>query len=123
MDPRHESRELEILNEIIHFINHYIQQHAEEILAREKLRNDIKKIAKIIYHYAHKWIDVEGVFSNRNFLSIDVVLLPAITDVFISQSHFTEIVKNIESVIEKEKNGRELFKNIQKILASYDALI
>lgn len=117
MDSRHESQEQEVLNTIINYINRYIQENIEEIIAKEHLRHNIKAIATAIYKYAHMWADVEGVFSNKNFLSVDVVLLPLVQDNFVPQAEFSEVIRNIESILHNDQSNDSFYQGFKKLLA------
>jgi hypothetical protein len=116
MDSRHEAHEQEILNSIINFINRYIQENIEEIIKKDHLRHNIKIIATAIYEYAQMWIDVEGVLSNKNFLSVDVVLLPPLHDSYVPQAKFSEVIENINSVLQNDRSDGNFYQGIKKII-------
>lgn len=116
MDSRHESQEQEVLNSIIHYMNRYIQDNTEEIIAKEHLRHNIKAIATTIYRYVQMWADVEGVLSNKNFLSVDVVLLPPLHDNYTPQAAFSEVIINIESILQNDHGDNSFYQGIKKII-------
>lgn len=129
MDPRHEFLEQEMLNELISTINRYIHEHTDEILEKPKLCKEMQEISACIYNHAKLPVDLDGIFSKRNFLSIDVVSLPLLDDMTLSQAlHSVEdvtiVIKQIQSIItqyaKSHLNGATPFtEDVRKILDKY----
>lgn len=103
MDSRHETREQELLNELIEGINIYILDNLDEIIIRDKLLNDMKIISRCIYAYANMPVNVDDFISRKNLLSVDVVHLPKLAEEDLTQGRrkqsLADTLARIESVI------------------------
>lgn len=115
MDARHETFQQEILNQVISTINQYIKNNTDDLLLDNILQDQIKEISKHIYLYSKIAVDVEGILSKHNLLSIDVVLFPLILDVndevFIN-SDFEQLLTTINAIIQQEKSPIQPDSNI-----------
>lgn len=80
MDPRHQSFKQGLLNELIGLINDYMHDHVDQLVQNEVLLIYLREICRLIYSYLDLKVDVEGILSRKNLLSIDMVLLPLATD-------------------------------------------
>lgn len=128
MDSRHESIDQEILNRFIAFINQFISANIDEILIKEWLANDIKRISSAIYAYAHMDVDVVDIIAKENFLSLDMIVLPSVDDATLcsierKNSDFVHLLGEIHTIATKRNNvdmgEHQFYAEMQKILASY----
>jgi len=107
MDSRHQSIEQELLNNLVYTINHYIVDNIDDFIEQDDLQAEFKEISFHIYAYAKQWVDIEGIFSKKNLLSIDTVLLPEVDEEFIgcANGDFAQVVKDIEDIINQHKDS------------------
>jgi len=125
MDSRHITLAQQISNEIIKFINRYVQDNTDDILLQHDLVEDIKDISKCLYEYADMTVDVENIFSKKNMLSIDTVFLPYIEEgnSYKQQNtmDYVEFIEHVKShVSDRESEGNdEFYDQIFKILSRY----
>ncbi len=120
MDPRHESLEREILNQLIMIVNRYIEENIDDLLNDEIIQREIKTICKMIYGFVGMNIDVDGFLSKHNLLSIDVVLFPLLANVAESRFHssekFPDLIAHLKMLIDEHEEMDELNENIERIL-------
>lgn len=123
MDPRHQSIAQETLNELVDLINKYVRDSTDEVLAKQELHNDMRKISKYIYQYADMKVDVDGILSTKNILSIDTVLLPNLDKVLIQDKNsFMQVVDYIQSVLidlDNSNRSPHFAAEVSKILNKY----
>lgn len=114
MDPRHESRAQEILNQIIELINQLLRETPADVISNP----DIKTIAHLIYDYAQMKVDVDDTLAKHNLLSVDMVLLPHIEELItnVSIKPFSQFFASVETVLAK-KDGR-FYAELREILQS-----
>lgn len=106
MDPRHESLEQELLNDLINLLNQYIQEQTDELLEKPELCKELKEIADYIYSHVKLNVEVDEIFSKKNFLSIDIVPLPFLGEEMLMQAH-------------SPKDPQKIIKATQTIMANY----
>ena len=127
MDSRHESHELEILNELIDSINIYILDNLDEIVIRDKLLLHMRDISKYIYDYAHIQIDVNEFISKKNLLSIDIVHLPKLPEEALfphnGNGKFHKMLEEIHSIVDVNASEdyyvRKFKDELQRLLRKY----
>jgi len=124
MDSRHESYKQEVLNQLISVINAYIKDNTDNVVVDYVVQTQIKEICKSIYQYVGAEIDIDGILSKKNLLSIDVVLLPMVADpeatVVLTQSDFAKVVEKIKLILQKHENQKIMDSLLHKNI--YDAL-
>jgi hypothetical protein len=111
MDSRYEPFPQEILNQLISIINTLIQENTDDLLMNEVLRDRVKKIGEYIYLYTEHDVDVSGILSKHNLLSIDVVLFPLIYEIanhVTLVDNFDELISRIKSLISQENSSKSL---------------
>jgi hypothetical protein len=125
MDARHITLAQQISNEIIQFINRYVQDNTDDILSQHDLLEDLKEISKCLYEYADMTVDVESIFSKRNILSIDTVFLPHIEEGNLYKQRNTvdymEFIEHVKShVSDRESEGNDdFYDHVFKILSRH----
>lgn len=121
MDSRHESFKEALLNKIITLINVYIQNHTDQYIENTLLQTQIHRICQQIYQYLGMQVDVSGVLSKHNLLSVDVVLFPLIADTesnqILSDQGFKKLMEDIRQLL--QDNNLSLQKNILALLDEY----
>src|SRR5262245_46088474 len=80
MDSRHELFIQELLNQLITTINQYIIEKTDDLLIHQVAIDEIKEIAFSIFNYLPMDVDVEGILTKKNLLSIDIVAFPHIDE-------------------------------------------
>lgn len=126
MDPRHESYKQGMLNHIINTINVYMKDHTDTFVVNDSAQEKIKHICKQIYRYLGVRVDVDGVISRHNLLSIDVVTLPVVEDPeaqrILKQDDFVRLIEDIYAGLNK-MNGvsaeDELYARIRHVVEEY----
>jgi hypothetical protein len=119
VDSRHESLDQEVLNHLICCINNYVKNNLDEIVVNDHLLNEMKIISQYIYGYVQMPLDLEHLFSKKNFLSIDIVFLPLIDEVNNENQHnLRMLIANISSTI-NGKGSSGFYNDIKKILTGY----
>ncbi|MBX3708785.1 MAG: hypothetical protein KIT56_08605 [Gammaproteobacteria bacterium] len=106
MDPRHESFQEELLNQLITIINCYLKNNIDTIVVNQRLQDQIKNICNKIYPYLGLKVDVDGILSKHNLLSIDVVFFPKVTDPeankIFREDAFLTLIDEIYSIINEK---------------------
>jgi hypothetical protein len=116
MDVRHEtSREL-VINNLIQYLNQLILSQTDALAKDEKWREHLVMLCKTIYSFTGMTVDYEHVFSNKNLLSIDIVLLPEShnisTMILNNQDRFNSMVSTL--ITELNTNSFNTFEVQQK---------
>lgn len=121
MDSRHESFKQGLLNHLIIAINTYIQNNTDSFIGDEYVQNNIAKICDQIYHFFGVTVDIYGVLSKHNLLSIDVVLFPTVSDPeaskILKESDFIKLIEHIEVITTSHQTdtpAQSVFKQIIK---------
>src|SRR6185437_13346232 len=111
MDVRHQSFKEALLNQIITTINKYINENVDSLLENKSLQSEIKYICKHIYDYLTIPVDIDGILSKHNLLSIDVVLFPIISDPeanrILNNGDFKKLINEIKLTLINQKNVKE----------------
>src|SRR5690349_21323472 len=106
MDSRHESFKEGLLNQLITIINNYIKDNTDELVIDHHTLIEISDICKRIYRYLGVEVDINGILSKHNLLSIDVVLFPHIPDPesrkILNESDFQTLMTEIKSISNKK---------------------
>lgn len=123
MDSRHESLQQQTLNHLINVFNNYISQNIDTFLQKDELHNDVKEMAKTIYHCAGKQVEVELILAKENLLSIDRVPLPIIDEMLPNEEDFLKLLGEIKSVSEKQNGDPDLRKSLVDILMDFPSSI
>lgn len=106
MDPRHQSSDEYIFNEIIAAVNHYITDHVDYLcdMRNKKIRRYIKQVCQSVYEYAGVSVDIDAILAKKNLLSIDVVLFPYVRDEDFTKKHdhrmYMQVVRQIIKLAE-----------------------
>jgi len=87
MDTRYESKEQILLNELIGLANRY---GVLELDACPQLLKLMQALLEKVYRYAEMDVDVSALLAKHNRLSVDVLLLPMIDELFINQARQDE---------------------------------
>jgi hypothetical protein len=115
MDVRHQSFKEALINQIITIINKYINENIDSLLKNESLQSEIKYICKHIYDYLNIPVDIDGILSKHNLLSIDVVMLPLVTDPeanrILNNGDFKKLINEIKLTLINQKNIKETAHN------------
>jgi len=126
MDVRHESSNKVLLNHLIQYMNNLIHHQTDTLVKDEHWQQHLVSLSKAIYLFTGMNVDYDHIWSNKNLLSIDVVLLPEVHDVdsviMNNQERFNTMVSiiiselktgsmNAEEVRQKEEMMRILEKN------------
>ncbi|HVE44978.1 MAG TPA: hypothetical protein VNC84_07625 [Gammaproteobacteria bacterium] len=131
MDARHEPIEQEVFNQLISLINCYIRENVDDIVTHQFLREDFREMLSAIYHCADMFVDIDGLLSIKNFLSIDIVPLPVIGEFQVSsllenKKEFEQAIDTIQSIIKQRKvfyrAGRDFYQQAESILANSQAI-
>ncbi len=104
MDARHEPFQQEILNQLITTINIYIKNNTDKLVITATLHKAIKDICRHIYLYSKRDVDVDGILSKHNLLSIDVVFFPLVVveNNILSDTDFNQLMLIIHSSINQD---------------------
>ena len=124
MDPRHEIIIQELSNDLILFINKYIQENLDDVLVDSELCSDINIITNSIYANTDIFVDVEKILSKKNLLSLDTVFFPLLHEAGFNKQNladFSRFFKQIELIADKDSDGdnSEFYEQVLKILARY----
>ena len=107
MDSRHESLKEGFANHVILAINTYITNNIDTLLLDKILRDEFAAICKRIYAYLGVDVDTDNILSNRNLLSKDIVLFPAVLDPeankILNDAEFENLVATIKTIIAEKK--------------------
>ncbi|VVC75792.1 hypothetical protein AQUSIP_10890 [Aquicella siphonis] len=125
MDPRHESFKQGLLNHVISTINSYMKDNMDAFVASETSQEKARKICKHIYQYLGVAVDVDGIISKHNLLSIDVVMLPVVDDPearkILKQDTFLALLEHIHGILQQPASPQddELSMRIHEVLTQY----
>lgn len=81
MDVRHETSKEAIINQLIQYMNQLILSQTDALAKNDKWRNHLMILCQSIYLFTGMPVEHEKILSNKNLLSIDVVLLPEIHNI------------------------------------------
>ncbi len=119
MDARHESLEQEAVNDMIHFINDYLCDHTDEILLDEPMRDEMKHLVTYLYEAVHQSVRVDDIFSKKNILSFDRILLPTMDEMVIARNgrrDFIEGMHHIATLLAQHRDHPLFYQTLQHIL-------
>jgi hypothetical protein len=127
MDSRHESLREGLLNHFIHILNAYIASDTDTLVEDDSLRHAIQSMCHQIYQFFGEAVDVDGILSKHNLLSIDVVLLPLIPDpepsTLLKKTEFSNFVNEMEMNINQLNDTSlhciHLKTNLTQVLNDY----
>ncbi|OGT63007.1 MAG: hypothetical protein A3E85_04900 [Gammaproteobacteria bacterium RIFCSPHIGHO2_12_FULL_45_12] len=123
MDARHQSVAEETLNQLVNFMNQYLQTEMDQVLAIRELHTDMRKILKYIYQYAKLEVDVDAILSKQNLLSVDRVGLPRLDNLLIpDKNSFMRVIDAIQAVLNQLDKGNrspQFVAQVNGILEQY----